>query len=214
MHSPTRLLAWVLGTTGLFVVLSPVSMAQPVHNPQPPPEPRNDAGGVPYWGIVTEITRETISVRVDLPGQVAKRFKLSPTLAAGQPALYPRPLPSRPQLYTVHNGDTYRIADVRVGDHVVVRYSSINGAIECDHVRIIKRPGGRVPPIPDEADALFRPKQRDPRRPAPLWFPHHEVVNAHLDLEERGIPFPEHFGPYRRFPVAPPPREVVRPPAP
>ena len=41
--------------------------------------------------------------------------------------------------------------------------------------------------------------------------PYHERMNAHWDLEDRGIPYPAKFGIMRRFPTAPPPREVLSP---
>jgi hypothetical protein len=37
-------------------------------------------------------------------------------------------------------------------------------------------------------------------------------MNAYWDLEENGIAYPEKFGPDRRFPVAPMPRQVHREP--
>jgi hypothetical protein len=107
--------------------------------------------------------------------------------------------------------DMYRISDVRVGDWVTISYSFVGGVIQCDHISITKRPGGRVPPIPEEADALFFPPiPKNGPRPHGYIRPH-EWVNAYWDLEERGIPYPEYFGQNRRFPVAPPPREVIRP---
>ncbi len=43
---------------------------------------------------------------------------------------------------------------------------------------------------------------------SPSMIPYHERMNAYWDLEEKGIPYPEKFGKYRRFPIAPMPREV------
>ncbi|HUR54088.1 MAG TPA: hypothetical protein VMZ71_08145, partial [Gemmataceae bacterium] len=76
------------------------------------------------------------------------------------------------------------------------------GKVICDHINISKRPGGKVPPLPKEAEDLMRTT-------AYTYIPYHERMQAHLDLVERGIPYPAHF-PYRRFPVAPPPRPVKR----
>lgn len=135
---------------------------------RPPPLPMNDAGGVPYWGIVTEIGRDSISVRIDLPSEQPKRFPLSETLAAGKVPTKARSIPGRQQPYSVMPSDMYRITDVRVGDSVIIRYSFIDGIIQCDHVSITRRPGGRIPPIPDEADACSA-RPRDPMglRPDP-----------------------------------------------
>ena len=85
-----------------------------------------------------------------------------------------------------------------------------------------KRPGGQVPPLPDEAEWLtslegsLSAKHRANLSPAMLAkireidakrIPYHEAVNAEWDLQDKGIPYPEKFGKNRRFPVAPMPRE-------
>ena len=41
-------------------------------------------------------------------------------------------------------------------------------------------------------------------------IPYHDRMNAHWNLEDNGIPYPAYFGLNRRFPTAPPPREVKR----
>jgi regulation of enolase protein 1 (concanavalin A-like superfamily) len=77
----------------------------------------------------------------------------------------------------------------------------VDGVETCDHIKIVKRPGGRVPPLPEEAEQPFYPR-------------YHDRVNANLDLEDFGIPYPERFGPGRRYSVAPPPRSLTPDPAP
>jgi len=53
-------------------------------------------------------------------------------------------------------------------------------------VCIYRRPGGRVPPAPDESpDQAYR------------W---HERMNADQDLEEKGIPLPSKYAPVKRVP--------------
>jgi hypothetical protein len=176
---------------------------------KPPPEPPNDAGGVPYWGVVTELTKESITIQFG--SEKPKRFAVSETLAAGQVPKDPRPIPGRRKPYPVMASEMYRLTDVRVGDWVAISYSSVTGIITCDHICIQKRPGGRVPPLPDEAEALRGGKPR-PGSPKRLYIPYHEWINAYWDLEDKGIPFPEKFGYMRRWPVAPMPREVKVPP--
>jgi hypothetical protein len=176
----------------------------PAHNP---PEPMNDAGGVPYGGVVTEIAKYSITVQFakDKP----KRFSVSETLAVGKVPMFPRPIPGRRQPYTLMPSYMYRLTDVKVGDWVGIKYSSLDGVITCDHIRISKRPGGRVPPLPDEAEALRRPRARPPGFPAARTFIRYdEDMNAYWDLEDKGIPYPEKFGKNRRFPEAPMPRAV------
>jgi hypothetical protein len=84
----------------------------------------------------------------------------------------------------------------------------------CDCISISKRPGGRVPPLPEGAENLKPPV---PDLPPGVIFlsmiPYHERMNAYWDLEDKGIPYPEKFGKYRQWPVAPMPREV-KPPGP
>jgi hypothetical protein len=101
----------------------------------------------------------------------------------------------------------YRLGDVKPGDQVSICYAYLGGESICDHICIQKRPGGRVPPLPDEAEAL----RKRPRIPGDPEIPHvryDEWINAYWDLEDKGIPFPEKFGPNRRWPVAPMPREL------
>lgn len=182
--------------------------AFPDNSPSPnlPPEPKNDAGGVPYWGAVTALDKDSITVQFPAKGVKPRRFPVSETLAMGNVPKVPRPIPGRRQAYLLVGSDMYRLTDVKVGDLIVIMYSQIDGHSICDHIRIQKRPGGLVPPLPDEAEWLLRPKPLPPGFPQNPYIPYHECMNAYWDLKDKGIPYPEKFGPNRRFPMAPMPR--------
>jgi hypothetical protein len=122
----------------------------------------------------------------------------------------------------------YRLTDVKVGDTLLIYYSHLGGVDICDHIRITKRPGGRMPTLPKEAEDLLNPEEvhkarmaatkakhpdwPDPKPLPPGYFgtyiPYNEYWDAYWDLEDKGIPYPEKFGKKRRWPVAPMPREV------
>lgn len=97
---------------------------------------------------------------------------------------------------------SYRFSDTRVGDHVELRFNQYETWSGVVAIRIHKRPAGRVPPCPDT--------EGDEQQMKRLGFKWHEWRNAYWDLEEKGIPYPAHFGEHRRWPVAPPPRPVTR----
>lgn len=197
----------IIGTTLVLILCVSASLggAAPPVDPEsskPPPEPKNDAGGIDYWGKVTELAKDSITIQFgdDKP----KRFPVSDTLALGKVPKEPRPIPGYDWPYFVMPSSMYRLTDVKAGDLVIIYYSHIDGVNICDHIRIQKRPGGLVPPLPEEAEALRRPKYRP-------HLPYHEWSNAYWDLEDKGIPFPEYFeklGVQRRWPIAPLPREV------
>ncbi|MDB5313553.1 MAG: hypothetical protein JWO38_7755 [Gemmataceae bacterium] len=128
----------------------------------------------------------TVFRRVD---QLPRRFKATTALAAGK---------TRPELLP---GQSYRLADVRVGDEVYIGCRQVDGADGCDTIWIERRPGGHVPMAPGE-----RPD--DHPRPYSQW------ANALQDLDERGIPLPDKFlTPWelkaRQARIAPPPRVAV-----
>jgi hypothetical protein len=181
---------------------SPASAQGPV-GPRPPRLPRNDAVNLPYSGIVTEVTKDSITIQwTATPGEKPKTFPVSKTLAAGKVAMEPRLMPGQTRGYHVSPPNMYRLTDVKVGDWVGIHFAYLGGVCTCDHIRIFKRPGGTVPPLPEEAEALW--KLHAPRP----YVPYHEGMNAYWDLQDKGIPYPEKFGHRRRFPVAPEPREV------
>jgi regulation of enolase protein 1 (concanavalin A-like superfamily) len=129
-----------------------------------------------------------------VPALPPRRFAVSETLAAGKVPMEVRLLPGR-QPGTVPVPYMYRLTDVRVGDWVSIACSRVDGVDVCDHICIRKRPGGWVPPLPEEV------KETTSIR-------YHERVNAHWDLLDFGIPYPEKFRD-RRFPVAPMPRALT-----
>lgn len=203
----------------LSLIGASLVLADPPQEPTPrrvPLVPRNDAANVPYWGTVTELTKTSITIQFDSQKDLKpKQFLVSETLAAGKIPMEPRrmPGPLGPREYPVSPTQMYRLTDVKVGDWVAISYAHLGELDICDHICIQKRPGGRVPPLPDEAEALQKPSPRPPGRKAPLYIPYHEWINAYWDLEDKGIPFPEKFGEHRRWPVAPSPREVKVGPA-
>jgi hypothetical protein len=169
-----------------------------------PRAPKEGRVNEPYCGVVTEVTKDSITVH--WPGEKKPmKFAVSETLAAGKVPKEPRAVPGINHKYLVPAPSMYRLKDVKVGDWVTIDYAHIGGVSICDHICIDKRPGGRMPALPEEAEGELR---KDPD-----YIPYHEYWNAHWDLEDKGIPFPEKFGKDRQFPVAPPPREVKRGPA-
>ena len=100
-------------------------------------------------------------------------------------------------------GDSYRIQDVKVGDSIYIRYDRIEGSYTCNQLCICRRPGGLVPPSPDDpGDALGNK--------------YHEWANAHNEWLDNGTPMPDKFlSPRdlaeRRAKIAPMPREVKIP---
>jgi hypothetical protein len=208
-----------------------VARADDAKSAQPPPEPEVEFVNRPYWGTVTELTRDSITIAkaervltteqiapdgtrrwltVVQPAQPPRRFLVSAVLAAGGIPKDPRPVPGR-RAYRVPEAYMYRLMDVKVGDWVYVMYARVDGVDICDHISIVKRPGGRVPPLPEGVET---PPKLPPGWPERPWIRYHEGMNAYWDLEDRGIPYPEKFelaGRLRRFPVAPMPREVPIP---
>lgn len=178
-----------------------------------------EVAGLRYpQGIVTEVTKDSITVEcpervaqgarpgpggstiwepVVLPARPPKRFPVSAVLAAGGVPKDQRPSPSR-YGYPLFENEMYRLTDVKVGDWVCILYARVGGVEICDHIQIVKRPGGRIPPLPKGVKEIS-------------VIPYHDRMNAHWDLEDKGIPFPAWFaerGYPRHFPVAPLPREV------
>ncbi len=186
--------------------------------------PKEGTVNWPYWGSITEVTKD--SVTIEYKGEKPQKFVVSETLASGGVPRNPRLQPGRTQGYHVSPTEMYRLIDVKVGDFVMITCARIGGVDICDHIKIWRRPGGRVPPLPDEAEWLasiegsFSEKGRASLTPELLAkiramdgkrIRYHEQMNAYWDLEEKGIPYPEKFGADRRWPIAPMPRELVQP---
>lgn len=164
----------------------------------PRPIPKTDTVCVAYWGEVVEITKKSITIQPPSRNLRPQTFDLSEALAEGRIPNTPRIIPTRPGGYKVSPNCMYRLKDVRVGDLVSIEYAKIQDRVICDHISIQKRPGGRVPPLPEEAEALRRPPPSPSGAPPTHHVPYHELMNAHWDSVER-------------LPLAPPPREVIRP---
>jgi hypothetical protein len=196
-----------LTAVALLILLAsavPVRRAAADDGPREPvPEPKGDFVYHPYWGTVTALTKESITIRFDnQKDRTPRAFKASDTLAAGGVPVEPRRDLS--EGYHVPSLLMYRLTDVKVGDWVLIRYARIDGQAICDHICIQKRPGGLVPPLTEEAEGRDRPRQL-PGRPPRLFIPYHEYMNAYWDLVDHDTPFPVWFGDNRRWPAAPPP---------
>ncbi len=213
---------------GMIVVLT--STVSQTFDPVPPEI--KDFAGRPYpRGRVNEVTKESITieapgytymkvvwspgpdrvrqeVKTVIPDQPPKRFRVSATLAAGGIPRQPSTVDRFGNGYNVAEFQMYRLTDVKVGDWVEIVYSRVGGVDICDHICIVKRPGGRIPPLPPGVE---RPR-RSPASP-PLY---HEFWNAYWDKEDKDNPHPEKWGNLRPLsealarPLAPDPREVPR----
>jgi hypothetical protein len=204
-----------------FVAALQVLMAVPADGVANKPRvPQNNCVNAPYWGIVTATTKTSITIQWG--DETPKFFVVSEALAAGGIPSKPRLIPGRLDGYHVPPSSMYPLSAVKVGDHVTISFAHLGQLDICDHICIQKRPNGRVPALPEEAENLMNPEallraKLPPNIPLPEGFsdgspyiPHHEYWNAVWDLEDKGIPFPEKFGKNRRFPVAPQPREVKK----
>jgi hypothetical protein len=218
----------------LALFLTTVASAdEPITGPQvfsPKPfEPREGAVNASYAGFVTGITKDSITIQWTVNWVVSrdvkpKEFLVSEALAAGKVPIKPRPQLGARGKYPVEPSYMYRLQDVQVGDGVSIAYARIDGVDICDHICIKKRPGGRVPRLPEEAEAIrkadridaFLMSRKDPEeRKAAMkefetkYIRWDEFINAYWDLEDKGIPFPKKFGANRRWPVAPMPRKLT-----
>lgn len=81
----------------------------------------------------------------------------------------------------VNSADSYCVSDVQIGDFVTISYNRTNGEDICRTIRIVRRPGGVVPPAPRERPADFRR--------------HHEQANADQQWEEYRQPYPRKYWP-------------------
>ena len=205
----TLLVAALTLPLGVYCLVNVARSADP--DPERIPwEPKGDATYVGYWGAVTELTKDAITIQLPNKKVKPKTFPVSETLAAGKSPMEPRVIPGL-RVYRVSPSSMYRLTDVKVGDVVLIHYARLGGTDICDHISIVKRPGGLVPPLPAEAEELMKPSPSPPWAKDPLrarYIPYHEQMNAYWDLEDRGIPYPEKFREHRRWPVAPAPREA------
>ena len=172
-----------------------------------PWEPQWNDANVPYWGTVTEVTKATITIQYK--DWKPKSFPVSDVLARGDIPMHPR-LGTVRGRYSVSASSMYRLTDVKVGDWVHISYSHVNGVSTCDHICITKRPGGKVPPLPKEAEELnmapvaYRHLMRDKH----IYY--HERKNAYWAVLDDGAAWPKEYGSQPVYHPAPPPRLKVR----
>ena len=201
----------------LLLILCVSAIRGDEEDSKPPPPPTHDRTGLLYGGMVTDVTKTAITIQ--WAKEPPKEFALSVDLLVGRVPKKPNPLPGKAQGYTVPPMFMYPLADVKVGDVVAIYYTHLGKLDICDHISIQKRPGGRVPPLPQEAEDLLNTAaimkaKLPPGTPLPpslrdaVHIPYHEKQNAHWDLVDKGIPYPEKFGAKRLWPVAPYPHEV------
>lgn len=163
------IVATTLALSGRLVLL-PIAGQEGRATPATPlevaPEPglRIPINGEFFRGTVTELTRDTITLR--LSTEKLRSFPLGMLLRSGR-------------FWEGEHPMTYRLVDVKVGDRVSIACLKLNEELRCETICIQRRPGGRVPPCPDEKPDSNR-----------KW---HEYVNAKQDFEEKGIPLPAKF---------------------
>ncbi|MBA4062337.1 MAG: hypothetical protein C0501_01260 [Isosphaera sp.] len=156
----------------------------------PPLEPKEGSVNNDYAGIVTKVTKDSITLQsINRPKDAPWTFGVSETLAAGKVPVEPRRQPGARYTYSVMPEYMYRLTDVKVGDSIAIGYARLNGADICDHIRIWRRPDGLVPPLPKEAEDLRDSREvwktRHPGRPVPdvianrRYTPYHEQQNAY-----------------------------------
>ncbi|MBY0513974.1 MAG: hypothetical protein K2P78_08700 [Gemmataceae bacterium] len=122
-----------------------------------------------YHGTVTAVTVQSITIRYDGGGGLSSYTLKDGTTVETRIQFAPRP----PRKFLVSNvlaaggyrldGSSHRLTDVRVGDVVAIDYDRIEGVDICTHIRIDKRPGGMIPPQPD--DPWVPPPVAPPPRP-------------------------------------------------
>src|SRR5262245_37936298 len=173
MNRSCVLSAWRFVASLILAALAAVAAAQEAQPPAKPPEPTRDRRDLLLGATVTEITKTSVSVQ-ESKDQKPRTFAVSETLAAGKVPMKPREIVI-PNHRVVPGGlyvpptFMYRLTDVKVGDRVAIFYAQVGGEDICDHICILKRPGGRVPPLPKEAENLMNPaemwKAENPGKP-------------------------------------------------
>ena len=92
---------------------------------------------------------------------------------------------------------TYLLKDLKKGDKIQLIANIEKDRSEwCGEVRILRRPGGKIPPKPGDGDS-------------PLAW--HLYKQAEQDWEEKGVPIPEKFLSDGRYPWTTPPYPPIAP---
>jgi hypothetical protein len=135
-----------------------------------------------YRVVTDDFGREVGTERRDFPPRPPRGYKFVGRLAENKSGGYCQ--------------DSYRPADVMVGDVVHLGCSPTDEKNPvCHKISIMRRPGGKVPPVPD--GARFGARRE--------W---HEHCQAYQDFLEKGTPLPDDLEPPPGYPyVAPMPRE-------
>lgn len=151
------------------ILLATTVLALPPDEPsvaRKPPPPRRLPLNDFRQGVVTAVSRESISLRSD--GQWLT-FPIVRELAT---AKVPPDRHSR--------DDSYLPSDVKIDDKVELFIKDDGRTAVCHTITILRRPGGRVPP------GYYTGRRA---------HYHHDHMNAYQDYEEKGIPLPEWLRP-------------------
>jgi hypothetical protein len=174
---------------GLAWSQSPLPVEDPVIQVVPKSHPLDTAPGWPasHSGVVTAISGKSITLTK--PGYWGPRYvmqadgivrDIGPVFTPPEPArTFEFSLLLKSGRYLPKQGSySYTPKDVKEGDKVYIRFSRRAGRETCEAIQIRARPGGLVPPLPEEAEDT--PKYR-----------YHDYANAHNDLRDKGIPLPK-----------------------
>jgi hypothetical protein len=160
----------------------------PVVREDPPVEQRNQ-GRLTFPGVVTAVDK--VSITVSCGEQLVKRYGYGPDGKWGLQKIIIWKAQEREFIACAELASgkfkptrfagteaTYRLSDVKVGDHVYVGYIRLNGVDIAEDICIYWRRGGGIPPAPGE----------DPKAPI-KW---HEARN---NLERVRVTFPTVLAP-------------------
>jgi hypothetical protein len=166
----------VTSMTACFALFMTSVPARDISAPHPAPQLIDHTDLRQYvlvQGMVTTLSRNSISV-LTLEG-TTRRFIFCEPLAQGLRPWGP-PYSTTGSGPAATNSERYFVSDLRIGDIVQLFCFRVKGVDACYYFTIKRRPGGRVPPAPDENDGA-------PHR-------YHEMMQAYQDHEEKGTPLP------------------------
>jgi len=162
-----------------------------------------------YGGTVTAVGKDWVELGIGWRGSQtidSQGFDISPKYDTSKPKRIGTP-------GTIPGGakdgagrrETYRLADLKLGDKVQIATGEDDQGVWTQEIRILRRPGGKVPPNPGDEFATENEGS-------------HMRMRAYQDWEEKGIPIPKNYlgadgrcntdPPYP--PVAPPPRPILK----
>ena len=119
------------GTLVRFPIPGQDGRATPATPLEVAPEPglRIPINGEFFRGTVTELTRGTITLRLNT--EQLRSFPVGAVLRSGG-------------FWEGEHPRTYRLVDIKVGDRVGITCLKLNEELRCETIRIDRRPGGRV----------------------------------------------------------------------